>query len=628
MNRFLHLLILLSGVFFSAQNYTSNSIPAQLTKNANAVIRNENTALTLHSIDRLDIQYEQVLTILNRSGEKFSTVSIPYDPQTKVWDIKVNVIDSGGKIVKSYSKKDFTDVSHSPSFALYMDNRILYLKISGTNFPYTIQHSYSASTTNTVFLPEFTPFFNFDISLEKSSLSFNNKAGIKLNTKITNTQFGSVVKEENAGKTVFTYHNVAALKEELMAPSPNILLPKVEFSLEKFNLAGHQGQLSNWNDFGSWYYNNILQPVSKITPEIKAEVAALNLSGSTEEKVKAIYRHMQEKTRYIFVAIGIGGWQPMNADDVRKKGYGDCKALSNYMKTMLEAAEIPSYYCKIKDDASVQTFDKDFPKMGGNHIVLMVPAEKDTIWLENTSQQVAFNHLNYTSKSRNVLAVDPEGIKVIKTPSNTSENSREVLKAEIQLKEDNTIAASAKFAFSGGQYDRTLTLVNLPETDLQNLLKQQHFNLKIEELKVANLKNDRDRGELSYNMDFNTREFSRKIGHDMFFPVMPFYSATYFEDVEDRALPFQVSFPYHDDYEITYILPEGYKLNEVPAAQTLKSEFGQYEINFKNNGNKVVVKRTIKVKEGLYPREKYRAYAEFRTKATNFDNIKLLITKN
>jgi hypothetical protein len=28
---------------------------------------------------------------------------------------------------------------------------------------------------------------------------------------------------------------------------------------------------------------------------------------------------MQNKTRYIAVAIGIGGWQPMPADDVRKK---------------------------------------------------------------------------------------------------------------------------------------------------------------------------------------------------------------------------------------------------------------------------------------------------------------------
>jgi hypothetical protein len=28
---------------------------------------------------------------------------------------------------------------------------------------------------------------------------------------------------------------------------------------------------------------------------------------------------MQSKTRYIFVALGIGGWQPMLPDEVQKK---------------------------------------------------------------------------------------------------------------------------------------------------------------------------------------------------------------------------------------------------------------------------------------------------------------------
>ena len=103
---------------------------------------------------------------------------------------------------------------------------------------------------------------------------------------------------------------------------------------------------------------------------------------------------MQSKSRYIFVALGIGGWQPMLPDEVQKKGYGDCKGLSTYMKILLDEAGIPSYYCKINSANSSVSFDEDFPKMGGNHIILMVPTEKGTIWLENTSQDIAFNHLS------------------------------------------------------------------------------------------------------------------------------------------------------------------------------------------------------------------------------------------
>ncbi len=57
----------------------------------------------------------------------------------------------------------------------------------------------------------------------------------------------------------------------------------------------------------------------------------------------------------------------MLVEDVRKKGYGDCKALTNYMRTLLQAAGIKSYYCRIKDDWFNQKYDEDFPKMFGNH---------------------------------------------------------------------------------------------------------------------------------------------------------------------------------------------------------------------------------------------------------------------
>ena len=100
--------------------------------------------------------------------------------------------------------------------------------------------------------------------------------------------------------------------------------------------------------------------------------------------------------------MGIGGWKPMPASEVSKKGYGDCKALTNYMRTLLTAAGIPSYYAIIYNDDSVINFDKDFPKLDGNHVILMVPTEKNDIWLENTSQRVAFNHLSYSSHNRNV----------------------------------------------------------------------------------------------------------------------------------------------------------------------------------------------------------------------------------
>ena len=48
----------------------------------------------------------------------------------------------------------------------------------------------------------------------------------------------------------------------------------------------------------------------------------------TREKIRVLYRYLQQNHRYISVQVGIGGMQPISASAVYTNGYGDCKGLS------------------------------------------------------------------------------------------------------------------------------------------------------------------------------------------------------------------------------------------------------------------------------------------------------------
>lgn len=627
MNKLFTLLVLLLPLVIFSQDLNVANIPENIKENANAVIRENREEYIFKSVDNLTIKNSRATTIMNESGSDFAYVVIHYNPTTRVSDIKVELLDSDGKSIKSFGKRDFTDISNGSNSPLYVDDRVLYLKPISTKYPYTVKYSYEITTSNTVYISRFAPYNSFDVALQKSEMTLTNNSGIKIRTKISETPLAKLKISENGNTSTYAYENVPALKAEELAPTIDYLVPRIEFSPEKFTLEGKQGDLSDWNSFGKWYYNQLINPVSKITPEISAEISGLNLQGSTADKVKTIYQYMQGKTRYVLISMGIGGWQPMPASEVSKKGYGDCKALTNYMRTLLVAAGIPSYYAVIYSDESVRNFDRDFPKLSGNHVVLMVPTEDGEIWLENTSQKIAFNHLSYSSYNRNVLGVNENGIKIIDTPVYRPEQSKEKLTAKIILKEDGGFDSEAKMEFTGGQYDQNLRLFSLKNDEVQEAMKNRHYHLKFSSLNIKNLNNDKDHGKITYDLNMEVNGFSKKIGNDLFFQAMPFYQTTMYSGTDERKLPLEISFPFQNDYEIEFEIPAGYRLSEVPKSSDFSSEFGSYSISFDLKDNKLMVRRILTIKKGNYPKEKYKEYVAFRKKTAGNDNVKVLITK-
>ncbi|MBV8325384.1 DUF3857 domain-containing protein [Chryseobacterium sp.] len=625
---FLGALTATASMYF-AQIYPVSAIPENLKKNANIVIRKELTTIQINKIDDIKYQYNTITTVLNKDGNEKAIAYIPYDKDNSISDIKVTIYDEAGKKVKSFSKSDFSDFANNRQGVFYSDNRLLVLNYTPVQYPYTIDFSYQITDKKTIFLPDFVPFYSTNTSLEEAEFKVINTSGIELRSKIYPSPYNYAAVSENGsgGEKKYSYKNVPAVNDVSLLPQPLKILPKVSFALAKFNLSGRQGDLNNWTDFGSWYYKNLIEPVAVSTPEIKSEIAALQLQGSVEDRVKKIYQYMQAKTRYIYVGLGIGGWLPMMPNEVHKKGYGDCKGLTNYMKTLLDEAGIPSYYCVINSGFSQVSFDPDFPKMGGNHAILMVPTEKGNIWLENTSQQTAFNHLSYSTTDRNVLSVKKNGIELISTPVYTAEQNKEKQILKIKLAEDNSITGEVNFSYTGSQYDYNLVYANLDSKERNETLKERLNVLNFEKVEMKNFVNDRDKAVITYDIDFKTNNFSKRAGNSLIFRAVPIFSDNVYKTEENRELPFEIGQSFEDEYEISFSIPAGYKIDETPEDAHIKSEFGYYKLSFAKNGEQVKVIRKIQINKGTYPKEKFNEYINFRKKTINMDNSKILITK-
>jgi len=626
MKKLIPIMVLMSGNIL-AQTYAISDIPDELKKDANAVIRNYSSEHLIKAPDNMEVKNTKVISILNKAAADYSYVYIPYDKNTKISDVKIRILDESGKPIKTYSKSDLNDISQSNDSYLYVEDRALATRIIQPVYPYTIETTYTEKSSDTAFLPVLQPFRSANISVQYWGEEFRNESGIKLRKKVTDAAFGKTEIEEDGTVLKASYKNIPAIKAEKYAPNPETVYSKVEFALDKACLKGKCGDFSTWKDFANWY-NGLLNEVSIVTPEIQKEVDALNLTGSTNDKVKKIYQYMQSKTRYVFVGIGIGGWQPMVAEDVRKKAYGDCKALTNYMRVLLKAAGIPSYYSVIYSNSTPRLFDEKFPRMDGNHVILYVPTEDGGIWLENTSQNIAFNHLSYSTRNRNVVMVSEDDAKLVNTPVYKPEDSKEELHLKAQIGEDNTLKGSSQLLYTGGIYDFNLSKVTMSQQEFKDSVKDDFSGLNLSKIDYSNLKNDRDAGQLTYDFSFEAPNFSKTLGNDIYFRALPVSDlGFYLDSLDERKLPLEVYFGYNNEYDIEYTIPKNYRFTELPAGKTIESPYGSYAISFSQKDDKITIRRTFKINKGIIPVEKIPEYMNFRKQINKIDATKILITK-
>jgi len=179
-----------------------------------------------------------------------------------------------------------------------------------------------------------------------------------------------------------------------------------------------------------------------------------------KQKISVLYDYMQKNTHYISIQLGIGGWQPFDATYVATKRYGDCKALSNYMVALLKEAGIKGKTVDIRAGANAASINKDFPSFQFNHVIACVPLDKDTVWLECTSETLPAGYLSSFTANRYAVLVDENGGKLIHTPKYNYHDNQEIRKIDATINEEGNLSASVNTQYKAEQQDNLEQLIN------------------------------------------------------------------------------------------------------------------------------------------------------------------------
>jgi transglutaminase-like putative cysteine protease len=378
-----------------------------------------------------------------------------YDRLRKITVFDGTLYDANGQQLKKVKNKDIKDYSAVQNNMLD-DNRIKVYDFNYRVYPYTVEYEVEIKFNNTYIFPAWVPLSSEELSVEGSSYTLI----VPLNYIVRHKAFNykgepESTTEKNKKVMKWKVSGLSAIKIPYASPQWNELTTMVFFAPSDFEMEGYKGNASTWQEFGK--FSLALNTGRDKLPETISQKVRELTNGVAEpkEKIKVLYNFLQQNTRYISIQLGIGGLQPFEASFVAQKGYGDCKALSNYMYSLLNAAGIKSYYTLVNGgrDISDKYMVEDFPSDQFNHVILCVPLSRDTMWLECTSQTEAAGYMGGFTGNRKALLITENGGVLVATPRYGLKENTQLRTIKAKLEADGTLKMDIAASYKGVQQD-------------------------------------------------------------------------------------------------------------------------------------------------------------------------------
>ncbi|MFY7964041.1 MAG: DUF3857 domain-containing protein [Chitinophagaceae bacterium] len=622
-------LLILTSLNSNCQEYASNLIPDSLKQDVDAVLRKENLDVLIVDIDKAIVKHKYAITILNENADVFAQYTNQYDNLKSLSDISATLYDGNGVKIKSLKRRDIYDVKADGNNFL-TDNRVKAFSFAHKIYPYTVEFEDEQSYDGIYYLPVWSPVMDTRFSVQHSKFTVEVPLDYELRFKqISFAEKPSIATNKKIRYT-WELQNFKGLESEIFMPSWNQVLPSVIIAPTKFLIEGFKGDMATWSDLGK--FQILLNEGRNNLPDnIKSAVHALvDNVKSDEEKVRLLYEYLQHNTRYISIQLGIGGWQPLPANFVAEKKYGDCKALSNFMIALLKEANIYGYYTIIKSGEKEigNGLDEAFPVTHFNHIITCVPLPKDTMWLECTSQTESAGYTGSFTGNRKALMITDKGGVVVNTTKFIASENVEQRFSQGELNEKGDLVIKNKAVYTGLLQEFHHSLLNdLSEQERLKLLNKE-IDLPTYSIDKLELKEVRGKiPKINEIIDITAPAYAAVSGKRMFVVANIFNKKNKLKSDKPRLFDIVYKKAYTEVDSVEIKVPTGYAVESIPKAIDVVNKFGNYRITFSFNNSVIKAVRYYQQEVNKFPPSDYTDLVKFYDEMYKADRAKIVLVK-
>jgi Domain of Unknown Function with PDB structure (DUF3857)/Transglutaminase-like superfamily len=623
--------VCLSILIGKAQKYPAFTIPDSLKENANMVIRLEEQSYEIKSTGKAVSHERHVYTILNEKGERYATYRTHYNNKSVfINSVNAYMYDASGKEMRHFKKKDMEDQPAYDGSSFVNDERLKVGSFYSHNYPYTVEFEEEDEITELIQISDWYPQGSMNHSVERSVYSITTPSDYSFRYKMLNSEIKPFIEEKGNSKTyTWEIRNLPAYEE---APYTNFLsyTPNLMIGLSDVEMGGYKGSMNTWNDYARFYGS--LQKGRDVLPDDTRQKVHELTNGVMDpaSKVAILYNYLQQNTHYVGIQLGIGGWQTYDASYVATKKYGDCKALSNFMIALLKEAGIKGHAVVIRGGPEKKDFVTDFTHDPFNHIICCVPLEKDTIWLECTSQSLPPGYLSEFTANRYGLLIDDNGGSLVHTPAYLMADNVQMRRISAVLDIEGNLNLECKTSYQALCQDEVESIIHGVSRAEQLTRLKSEFNLPTYDVISFDYKEDNSKRlpVIFETLKINVNSYAQVTGKRIFvIPDILTRASEKMSEEKNRRFGIELKEEYRHIDSVQIFIPAGYELESRINDLEIKGKFGKYIRRTVVKTDKIWYYREREQYSGHFPASEFENMVTFYNDIYDADHITIVLLK-
>lgn len=352
--------------------------------------------------------------------------------------------------------------------------------------------------------------------------------------------------------------------------------------------------------------------------------------------LNSLVRHVIRRfgDRYVSRPMPLYDFMPTMPRELVRRQQADADDLSYYMRTLLKFAGIEAYQAFLARDTYAPAAWKEMknPGLRFDHAVTVAVVEGDTLWIDPGNLQSGFplSYLGYGVSNRSALLLRTDDAVIVATPKLDADRNRQRRRADVVLSTGGNASAEIITEYTGQQHEFIRRLSEMAPQQQQYALFQ---SLAINEYSLDSVKVSAQRQlpVARTELLLSIPRLANTPGNQMVFrPNLLERRTLSIPLVEPRRQPVVISFGYEDEDVITYTLPPGYRVMEMPESARLRFPLGFYEVELSldEENRQLHYRRRLRIEAGRIPAGQYRSYVSFMNGLYREDNREVVLVRD